>query len=109
MYVDLDSLKSHFDGDEELIGELVEVFEETYPETLANIEKAINDQSTKDLELHAHTLKGMLANFFVDKLKELAFQLEKIGREGNLGDVSDQAEQLKSEIPKMLAELKNIG
>lgn len=99
----------HFEGDEELIGELIEVFDTSYPATLDSIELAIKDLDFKNLELHAHTLKGMIANFFAEDLKNAAFSLEKMGKEKKLGNVESEIETLVNGLPLLIDEIKGLG
>ncbi len=106
MLVNLENLKLHFDGDEELILELLEVFESTYPGTLTSVETAIKEQSFSDLELHAHTLKGMIANFFSEELKEAAFRLEKSGREKKDEGLDQPLKVLQEKLPLLVEEIR---
>jgi protein-histidine pros-kinase len=107
MIVNIENLKVHFDGDDELILELLDVFESTYPKTLASLENAIHEKNYSDLELHAHTLKGMIANFFAPELKEAAFILEKSGRESAEIDFNPSLTQLKSQLPDLIQEVRS--
>lgn len=108
MVVDKEQLKLHFEGDEELIAELIEVFESTYPETLDQVKTAVVGSDFKNLELHAHTLKGMIANFFAEELKNAAFSLEKMGREQKLGNVDQEIETLVKGLPLLVEEVKGL-
>ncbi len=108
MMVNQEELKTHFAGDEELILELVDVFNETYPDVLSSIKSAARDGDFKNLELHAHTLKGMIANFFASELKDAAFELEKMGREQKLGDSGPHIIKLESGLPALVGELKTL-
>lgn len=108
MLVNEKELKMHFDGDEELISELLDVFESTYPEALGAVKKAIEDRNLKDLELHAHTLKGMISNFFAKSLKDAAFELEKMGREDNLSNELEFIKELEEGLPKLIEDVKSI-
>lgn len=107
MIVNMENLKLHFDGDEELIVELLEVFEATYPKTLASVEKAMKEKNHSELELHAHTLKGMISNFFADELKEASYALEKSGREKIDTDLDKWLKILKDKLPGLVEEVKN--
>ena len=107
--VNIEELKTHFDGDEELIGELVEVFEETYPETLSSVKLAIEGQNFSDLELHAHTLKGMIANFFAAELKNAAFELEKMGKNQQITGCDEFVNLLERDLPLLVQELRSLG
>jgi protein-histidine pros-kinase len=108
MLVNIKELKVHFDGDEELIGELVEVFETSYPETLTSIKASTVSNNFKDLELHAHTMKGMISNFFSEELKEAAFVLEKMGRDEKSDGFQQYVDILEEGLPKLVAEIKSI-
>lgn len=109
MLVNTKSLLEHFDDDIDLIHELLEVFNGSYSETLSKIGKSLEDQNHKDLELHAHTVKGMLSNFFCEKLIQEASSLEKQGRETNILDTaSEQLEFLKENIPVMITEIREL-
>jgi HPt (histidine-containing phosphotransfer) domain-containing protein len=109
MLVHLENLKSHFDGDEELIMELLEVFAESYILVLESLNKAVEEKNYKEVELHAHTMKGMVANFFAEELKSSAFFLEKGGREENVLDFATHLKKLEDDIPVMIDEVKAIG
>lgn len=101
-------LLEHFDNDKEMISDLIEVLEETYPETLANLKAALDAQTFAEIELHAHTLKGMLSNFFCDELKEKAFELEKMGREKSLDHATEKYSELEKQIPGLLQDLRSF-
>lgn len=108
MLVNIEQLKVHFDGDEELIGELLEVFETSYPVTLTAIKAAVEEVNYKDLELHAHTMKGMISNFFSEKLKEAAFVLEKMGRESKSEGAQEYISELEKGLPVLVDEIRSI-
>lgn len=108
MLVNEKELKVHFDGDEELIGELLEVFEDSYPDTLASVKKSIEEKNLQDLELHAHTLKGMISNFFAQTLKDAAYSLEKMGREGSLSGEAEHVDVLEKGLPQLVTDVRSI-
>ena len=107
-YLNVQALKEHFDRDEEMIGELVEIFESTYVDILNDTKSAVETKSFSELEHAAHTLKGMIANFFADDLKVSAQELEKMGRQSELVEADAHIENLISGIPVLIDELKNI-
>lgn len=106
--IDKEQLNNHFDNDKELIMELVEVFEQTYTETFAELESAVGSKDFANIELHAHTLKGMIANFFALELKETAYIMEQVGRDSSDQDLTEHLEKLRVGIPQMLNELKSM-
>ena len=107
--INIDEFKSHYGDDIDIVGDLIEIFEVSYPETLSSIEKAIIEKNFKDLELHAHTLKGMCSNFFSEELKSSCLSLEKMGRDQVLADNhKDLLNNLDENLPKLIEELKEL-
>lgn len=103
--VDFEKIKIHFSGDKDLIVKLVGIFKETYPEVLKDLLNAINKKSPRDLELHAHTLKGMVANLFCEEIASKTFELERRGRSDQFkGDELALVKEISDLIIKMLAE-----
>lgn len=109
--VNIESLLNHYHGDKDLILELLVVFEETYKSTLLNIEKAIEEKDFASLEIHAHTLKGMVSNFFVDSIEQRALILESIGKEKTKlhEKVESFLDEIKILTPQMISEIKVIA
>ena len=106
--IDVKAIKEHFDGDEELIGELTEIFDGSYPKSLAALVVAIQEKNFSEIELHAHTLKGMISNFFAVELKNAAANLEKIGRDKVDAEMKADLSYLKDNLPKVSVEVKKV-
>src|SRR5271165_6447560 len=51
------------EGDDTLLRELIQLFLDDYPRTLADLHAAIAKGDTSAAERHAHTLKGAASNF----------------------------------------------
>ncbi len=107
-YVNVSALKSHFDGDEEMIADLLEIFETTYGEILNDTKSAVQSNSYSELEHSAHTLKGMIANFFSEELKNAAYELEQMGRKGEIVNAESHLEVLTMGIPALVEEVRKI-
>ncbi len=105
-FTDSQALCDHFSGDEELIVDLIEFFEDSYNDTLNPLKDALASETFRDIELHAHTLKGMIANFFSSELKDYAEQLEVQGKEKKLESADALVEKLVAGIPLLIEELK---
>jgi len=108
-FLDSKALCDHFSGDEELIVDLIDFFEDSYHDTLNPLKVALASQSYSDIEFHAHTLKGMIANFFSKDLKEYASILESQGKDKQLENPDDLFEKLKVGIPVLIEELKHFS
>ena len=109
MNFDKDALMEHFDGDNEIIVELIEVFEMSYPETLESLKTAIIEGNAKEIELHAHTLKGMLSNFFAMELKEKAFSIEQMGKDSSVDNAGSVYEEISDKMPALVDDLKKLA
>jgi HPt (histidine-containing phosphotransfer) domain-containing protein len=106
--VNLNELIAHYEEDTDLVLELVGVFEDTYLETVEALEHCFESKNYQDFEVSAHTLKGMLSNFFANDLIEKAALLEKMGEEQRLDNALEIIVELKKLIPAMLNEIKAI-
>ena len=103
--IDLESLYSRVGGDNELLIEIVDIFLVEFPKKLAKIERAIKEKDGERLQQSAHSLKANVAIFTNGKIKDMAFQLEKIGRENSLSQANDVYKIVRSEIKQLELEL----
>jgi CheY-like chemotaxis protein/HPt (histidine-containing phosphotransfer) domain-containing protein len=100
---DLSSLLETVGGDAELVSELVALFVEDAPGQIKDIRGAILRGDSRTLNEAAHKLKGSVANFGAEKAKDLAFTLEKMGREAELSAAAGTFDSLDVEIRRLLA------
>ncbi|HSR68524.1 MAG TPA: response regulator [Acidobacteriota bacterium] len=105
---DRQQLMERVDHDLELLGEIVELFVEDYPQLLEKIEKAIAEEDAHGLERSAHALKGSVANFMAEPAREAAFRLEQMGRQENLQAAPQALESLKAELQRLVPTLQNL-
>jgi signal transduction histidine kinase/response regulator of citrate/malate metabolism len=77
-----------------IVRELVDLFLESVPQRLSQINDAIRDPAK--LAFHAHALKSMSLNLGAKRVVELSHKLEELGRAGEL-----------SEAPTILRELES--
>ncbi len=94
--------------DKEIVVEIIDIFINEYPERMTNIERAIEDKNYADLKFHAHSIKGVIANFMVPKPQELAKKLEVAGTEQNLDEVDENFVALKEQCELLMDDLKEI-
>lgn len=102
-------LLENFAGDEEILKDLIEEFLKKSDTLLANVDNAIKTNNAKDLNLHAHTLKGVVSNFYCEEIRLLAYELEKIGAENRLEVANIAFDKLKIIMPTLHSELKVLG
>ena len=103
-----EALKDHYGGDYSLVKQSILIFEDSYPKTIESLKLAIKEDDLKKIELHAHTLKGMLLNFFAEDLIAHAYAIEKSAREGELNQASEKVTYIESKIPQFIIEIKDL-
>lgn len=103
---DRDELLSNFSGDEEILRDLIEEFIKKSDSLILDIETALNKQDSQLVKLHAHTLKGVVSNFYAEEIRLLAYELEQLGTKNSLQDGGILLSKLKSLMPQLILELK---
>ncbi|HFE62882.1 MAG TPA: response regulator [Caldithrix sp.] len=94
-------LMERLDGDVELLSEITEMFRESHEELLDDIEQAIRQKDSEQLMRSAHTFKGALANLAAERGRQLAYQLEQAGRQGEMSQAAGLFAQLKEETGRI--------
>jgi HPt (histidine-containing phosphotransfer) domain-containing protein len=94
-------------GDEQLLAEIAGLFLDHYPSLMEQIRDAVSRRDAGALHHAAHTLKGSVANFYAQAAVESAYQLECMGRAGDLAGAEDPLaaleQQLRSLEPALVA------
>lgn len=71
--------------DKSIVLEIIELFIAEYPERIAAIKNDIASRNFESLKFNAHSIKGVIANFFATEPQQFARELETKGthKEGN--------------------------
>lgn len=96
--------RSRFRGHEEVASALIEQFIKELPVLLASIKSAIDGDKTSQLEISAHTLKGIISNFYCESALRLLDSLESMGRNKEITD----ALVLYQELDILVKELVDV-
>jgi len=107
--LDLDLALDRVGGEADLLAELAGIFLDDYHNLVETIKTAIGDSDSASLEHAAHSLKGSIANFGAKAATEAAFQLEYIGRQGQLEEAEAAYRELTAELERLLPELRNLA
>ena len=86
----------------------MDIFLSDYPGLLDNLRRAHKDGESDTLMRAAHSLKGMLKNFQADSAAEIAFDLEKKGREDTFDGVPKAIENLAAKVTQLDQTLRAI-
>jgi two-component system sensor histidine kinase/response regulator len=95
-----------FEGDTEIYLEMLEMLAEQSAGQAIAIEKAISNQEAHELQFVAHSLKGASATVGADRVSAVAFELEKIGRSGDVGPAAEAYQLLRREVELLLEEVE---
>jgi HPt (histidine-containing phosphotransfer) domain-containing protein len=106
--MDLDIALSHVDGDIQFLAELAELFLQDYPRLMEEMRHSIQQGHHSDLERAAHTLKGRLAFFGLNKMRDKLFGLEMMGRECNSANTSQALAEIESAMEPVLPEFASL-
>ena len=96
--LDQEAVLSLFEGDAELLREVVELFLADCPRQLSAIREAIGRSDAAALERAAHSLKGSVSNFAAPAAFQAAFNLEEIGRARDLSKAAEGLGTLEEQI-----------
>ncbi|MBT3352807.1 MAG: response regulator [Nitrospinaceae bacterium] len=98
-------LKLEADGAHNVIDELTAIFLTDSPLRLESIKNAINEGNADELKHSAHALKGSCTVIGAMKMKEICFELEKLGSTSSLHNLSDTLSRLETEFLLVQREL----
>lgn len=107
--IDRKAVLARVGGDEQLLKEIARLFLGEYPKEIAEIRRAIEVGSAKDLERAAHSLKGAVANFGAEPTKEAALRLELIGKSGDLTEARTALKALQESLSDLRPFLEAIA
>ena len=105
---DLDVALAHVDGDRQLLAELAALFVQDYPRLRDEARESILKEDHSSLERAAHTLKGRLAFFGVQKAREQSGALEMMGRIGDLSRAKQALADVEREMESVLLEFESL-
>lgn len=101
------SLISRLGNDKDLADEICEVFLETMPELLSQIQTSVEGKDLQSIRHYAHTIKGACANISADRLCTISAELEYAAIENDLDSIERNIRPLREEYKVLAHELKN--
>lgn len=102
------ALLDRVDSDWEFLGETVEMLASDGPALLTAIGEALQSRDAAAVGRAAHTLKGMVANFCADGPHARAFELERMGKAGDLSGAAPVLAALDADVQALIAELRTL-
>ncbi len=99
---------SRLEGDEQLGGEIIEMFLQECPKLLDGVRRAARQHDASLLERAAHTLKGSVGDIAAPQAFDAARTLEMMARQGNLDDAGAALMSLEGALDRLVPELRKI-
>ena len=93
---------------DDLLGEIIDMFLESYPGSLKKLEENIENSDFPSLIFNAHSFKNDLGNFGSAEVIDLAFQFEKKGRNNDASGLEELFKNTKIIIDHLARELKEF-
>ncbi len=94
--VNIPELLARVEHDRELLGELLEIFQEEFPVLRGQLSSAIDRSDMPEIKVAAHTLKGMLASLSFYTASACAMQIERIASRGETKGLPEELARLES-------------
>ena len=107
--VDISATLQSVGGDQHLLVDLFEVFQQDYPKQLAELRDAIGAGDAERMAQVAHSLKGAVGYFGSQTVHALAYRLETMGRQVELEGAPSVLQQLERELERLSAFVAEIN
>ena len=105
---DLSSAMETVMESEELFQKIAAMLIESCPGYIVRIKDAVAGNDSGALEREAHGLKGAVGNFAADVAYEAAYDLEKLGRTGEMATAEIGLSNLESALEELISEMKIV-
>jgi len=106
--LDKNSILAVFEGDVDLMRQVVGLFLVECPGQMSAIRAAVEHSDAGAIKLAAHSLKGSLSNFAAPGAFRAAQRLEGIGHEGNLSQAEEAFRLLEEQISLLHAAMADL-
>jgi HPt (histidine-containing phosphotransfer) domain-containing protein len=106
--LDRQQLIQNVDGDPELLEEIVSLFFESSGEILTALRDSVRSADGPGLHASAHQLKGALANVGARAAAQAAYELERMGKAGELTRLEEALTSLEEEMDRLEPELRGL-
>ena len=112
--MNLENLLENFEGEEDILEEMIDTFFLVFDEKMNSLDLAINNNDLANIEFFAHNIKGAVSNFSANPIVEVLKNMEMDAREKKEEDILKNYDlvkkfinQLKEVLTKLKEELKS--
>lgn len=101
-------LERHFQGDEEILLDMIDVLEEAQESLLSSIKDAVISKDSNELRIRAHTFKGIMSNFYAMEAREVSLRIEEAAKSLRLDNAHELVSELEGKMGVLITELKDF-
>ncbi len=87
-------------GDREMVTQIIDSFIDSTSQIIKDTSLAVQTGDTEQCKMLGHSLKGAAANVGAEALSQIAYAIEKAGREHHLDDASEMLSDLSREFER---------
>ncbi len=109
LIIDKTAVLERFEGDADLLREIVQLFLEDYPGRLANMREALRRDDRDALQRAAHSIKGSVGNFNAEAAVAAALRLELMSPAGDAAHLGEACAALEREVARLATALANFA
>jgi two-component system sensor histidine kinase/response regulator len=106
--IDRVSLLERVEGDQELLAEMIGLFQEGAPHLLSAMREALQSGDMAALEMSAHSLKGAVSNLSAKATAAAALQLEKDAKNKDAESAKESFMEVEQAVSRLLPALAEI-
>jgi two-component system, sensor histidine kinase and response regulator len=106
--IDRASLLERVEGDQELLNEIIHLFQENAPRLLTALRNALQNGDMAALERCAHSLKGAASNLSANAAAAAALQLETDAKDNNAESAMENIVQVERAVQLLLQALGEV-
>jgi HPt (histidine-containing phosphotransfer) domain-containing protein len=99
---DRGELLGRVENDCELLGEIIRIFKQDFPNHLLTLREAVKARDGQRVAVAAHTLKGMLSNLAATQATTTVARLEQLGRKGEASQYDEAFAAFEDDASKLL-------
>jgi CheY-like chemotaxis protein len=103
-----EQLISDLGDDEDLLKTLIQLFLDSTPKLLGELDAALLARNAGALERAAHSLKSSVGNFGAKHAMQLAQSIEFAGKNGELNEASEKVSELHEEMKRVMVALQEM-
>jgi PAS domain S-box-containing protein len=102
-------LLAQLSGNQAMLLHLVNLYLDHTPKLLAELRAALAAGDANALSRAAHALKGSTSHFGAETARALAYRLEMLGRDGNLGPAAAPLAELEGQAARLMEEMRTFA